>query len=148
MRKRLLALVAGLVGCAPVVDVAELPSIEGYNTWYSVEFGGPVPGHGDSVRPVFVNDVARTYPHGGRYAVGSVVVKEVRERNADNSAGALRYIAVMRKVGDTPVSAPVDDGWVFTQLSGPGAAERSPSSCWSTCHRHAPVDGAWYDYGE
>lgn len=135
------------IGCGTAVDVTELPSTDGFETWYQVQYFGVVPGHGDSVRPVYINDIGRGYGHTGAYPDNTVAVKEIYERNADNSPGNLRYTAIMRKVGDRPVSAPVYGGWVFTILR-PGAEEVSRELCWATCHRQAPIDGAFFDYGE
>ena len=68
---------------------------------------------------------------------------------ADGGAGSLDYVAIMRKVGeDADVSAPIDHGWVFTFADEAGGTERYLDSCWASCHRQGPVDGAWFDYGE
>jgi hypothetical protein len=58
----------------------------------------------------------------------------------------------MRKVSDDEdapsAPVPVDGGWIFSWLSsGPGGDETYWDLCWAQCHRQAPVDGAWLDYG-
>lgn len=151
------ALAAALAGCLEEVDPAGLPSIDGYRTWWSAPpLVGFIPGHGESYRVIYVNDVARTYPHAGRYPIGSVIVKEIHDVAGDDGQGELRYLAIMRKVGEPgelgalDVDAPVDRGWVFTEKRGTGAdvPERHRGSCWSACHRQAAYDGVWLDYGE
>jgi hypothetical protein len=145
MRRLLLALCC--LGCGTEIDPAGLPSIEGYESWHKVEVSGFVPGHGDTVRLIFVNDRARTYPHAGRYAVGTVIVKEVRERTAGGGPGALMHLNIMRKLtDDEPAAVPVDRGWVFTDRRG--GKEVQKDSCWQQCHRQGPFDYAWFDYGE
>jgi hypothetical protein len=158
-RVMLLAFAVGAVSvlgaCSETVDPTGLPSIDGYQDWTELDYPpGPVPGHGDSYRKVFINPVARLYPHGGRYPIGSVLVKEIYD-NDNGTPGDLRYIAVMRKVEDDQayveegpeVDAPVDGGWVFTTLSEVGGSESHGSTCWGQCHKQAPYDGAWLDYG-
>jgi hypothetical protein len=142
------ALAAALAAaCGTTVDPDGLPSIEGYETWDKLTFFSDIPGHPDSVRDTYVNDVGRSYAHGGKYPLGTVIVKEIFEREGTATPGALRYVAIMRKVGDdADVDAPVDGGWVFTQLEG--GEETSRDLCWATCHEQAPWDGAWFDYGE
>lgn len=136
-----------LAACKQDIDVSELPPIDDYRSWTRIgPFVGPIPGHGDSVRPVYVNDVARSYPHAGRYPVGSAIVKEILSPEGD-----LRYVAVMRKIGEEPWDTPPEGipsngGWVFTQLTD--GEEKAWDLCWATCHRQAPWDGAWFDYGE
>jgi hypothetical protein len=153
--KLLLAICILSAACGETVDPAGLPSIEGYETWTEWDFTYPIPGHGDSYRKIFINPVARSYPHGGRYPLGSVLVKEIYDKTADGMPGDLRYIAVMRKVEDPydfvedgpEVDAPVEGGWVFTQIKG-GTTETHLDLCWGQCHKQAPYDGAWFDYGQ
>ncbi len=152
--KLLLAVCLLAAACGETVDPAGLPPIDGYDQWTEVDFVGPVPGHGDTYRKVFINDVARSYAHGGRYPLGSVLVKEIYDKTSDNLPAGLRYVAVMRKVEDDQayveqgpeVDAPVDGGWVFTQIKG-GTTETYLDLCWGQCHKQAPYDGAWFDYG-
>jgi hypothetical protein len=146
---RTLALIAvvGLVACASEVDVAELPSIADYRSWHHFTVAGPVPGHGDTFRTIYVNDRARE-PKAGLYKRGSVIVKEIADR-AGGGPGALRYTAVMRKLDDDDDDNdhPTHQGWLFTSFSGSGG-ERQQDLCWQTCHKAAPFDGTWFDYGE
>jgi len=143
---RYLATIVCLAACGTSVDPAGLPSIDGYTDWYrEKDHLDEVPGHGNSIRTIYVNDIGVTHV-GGRFQIGTVLVKEVRNRDGDMKTD-LRYLAVMRKVGDdAEVDAPVDGGWVFTELSSAGASEKHLDSCWSTCHKQAPYDGAWYDH--
>jgi hypothetical protein len=144
---RYLAIIGCLAACGTSVDPAGLPSIEGYTDWYREQPDDTkeVPGHGDSIRRIYVNDIGVDHL-GGKYQIGTVFVKEVHNRDGLTPTD-LRYLAVMRKVGDdADVNAPVYGGWVFTELSSADAEETSRESCWSTCHRQAPYDGAWYDH--
>jgi hypothetical protein len=144
MRRALPLLAAAALACG-TIDADELAPIAGYQDWHRIDFAGPLPGHGESYRILYVNDVGRSYPGSGRYLEGTVLVKEIRRLDGD-APGDLRYTAIMRKVGDAPVSATVEGGWVFSYLGG--SDERRFSSCWSGCHAQAPFDGAWYAYGE
>jgi hypothetical protein len=135
-----------LAACGTEIDPAGLPSIEGYPTWRKfAELETDIPGHPNSIRPIFVNEVASEYPHGGRYPLGTVIVKEIWGREAPGRRGDLRYVAIMRKVGEgAPV--PTNDGWLFTQLVD--GVETQHELCWRTCHKAGPWDGAWFDYGD
>jgi hypothetical protein len=136
-----------LAACAPEIDPnADTGlSIHGYRTWHStLALTGEIPGHGDTLRRIYVNDVALGYPHGGRYPIGTVIVKRIM--NEDES---LKYTAVMRKVGDG-TDLPTDDGWLFTFFTGDRdeGTETQSDGCWQSCHKAGPWDGAWFDYGE
>jgi hypothetical protein len=144
MRRAWLALFIA-AGCGSEIDPAGLPSIEGYAAWPSFTVDTDIPGHPESVRVIHVNEVARAYPHGGRYPIGSVIVKDIFERSRDGGRGALRYVAVMRKLGDGS-TLPTDEGWLFTDLRD--GREVQKDLCWQTCHKAGPHDGAWFDYGE
>ena len=138
MRRAFAAL--ALAACGVSVDPAELPSIDGYHDWSHITVTGAVPGHGDTSRVIYVNAAARTYPHGGRYPLGSVFVKETFEKS-----GALHEISIMRKVGDgAPV--PTQEGWLFTDLAGGDEVQKS--FCFTTCHRSGPFDFGWFDHGD
>ncbi len=141
-------LLGSLAGCGGEdVDPSGLPAIAGYQSWPSRTVKGEVAGHGDTVRVIYANDVARTYAHAGRYPVGSVLVKEVHENDYDKP-GKLHETVVMRKVTEDflPSSRPLDRGWLFTQLDG--GKEIRKQLCWDKCHRQAKFDYAWFDYGE
>jgi len=143
----LLALLAA-AGCGEAVDTTGLPPVVGYDQWYRLDVTGDVPGHGDTYRIIFVNDVGRAYPHAGKYRPGTVLVKEIHDLDGDQP-GALRYVAIMRKLAeDQQAGLPVDDGWLFTSSDAPLGDETSFDYCWQRCHRAAPYAGAWYDYGE
>jgi len=143
---------AGLVlgACFPSVEIDpnELPanvSIEGYEQWSSFEVDGPAPGHGETQRILFRNDVARAYAHGGFYPDGTVIVKEIRDPVTDDELGDLRYLAIMRRIDDPPDGVPTDEGWLFTDLRD--GSEVQKELCWASCHRQAPYQGAFFDHG-
>jgi hypothetical protein len=145
MKKLCLLFAAACAACGTEIDPADLPSIEGYESWgLFTELTSDIPGHPDSIRPIYVNQVGRDYPHGGRYPLGTVVVKEIWNRDAAGQRDGLRYVAIMRKVGDD-AGVPTNDGWLFTQKKGD--TETQLELCWRTCHKAAPWDGAWLDYG-
>lgn len=142
---RRLMFCALLCGCGTEIDPAGLPSIELYQSWgLFIEQDNPIPGHPDSVRSIYVNPVGRDYPHGGRYPLGTVIVKEIWEREGPGQKGALRYLGIMRKVGDD-AGVPTNEGWLFTEKSG--GTETQKDLCWTTCHKAGPWDGTWFDYG-
>jgi hypothetical protein len=143
--KRLLPCAVALAACGTEIDPAGLPSIEGYTAWPHFEQANDIPGHPESVRVIYKNEVAASYPHGGRYPIGTVILKEIFDRNDDGSKGGLRYIAVMRKLGDDS-DQPTNEGWLFTYKDGD--SETQLDLCWHTCHRAGPYDGAWFDYGD
>ena len=155
MSRVLLGLTAlGLVACADTVDVSRLPSIEGYASWPSYGHHGAIPGHGESYRTIFVNPVGRGYPGHGRYPLGTVLVKEIADDvtmtqggQVIHVAGDLRYLGVMRKIGDDS-GEETHNGWLFTYIGSRGGEESVGQGCWSTCHRAAPLDGTWGRYGE
>jgi hypothetical protein len=78
------------------------------------------------------------------YPDGSILVKEVRD-DAGGVPGALRYLAVMRKIRAV-THALEDGGWLFTETDGPTGPEQPFGSCWGRCHAAAPYNGAWYDH--
>ena len=148
MRAALLSialLCASACGNTPV-DTSGLAALDGYTEWDRFDTQGPVPGHGDTYRVIYINEPARAYGHAGIYPEGSVVVKEIRD-NDGGSPGDLRYIAIMRKLREAPTDAELHGGWLFTMASELGAEETYDASCWGRCHAQAPVDGAWFDYG-
>jgi len=130
--------VAVLASCAEDVSPPELGD---YSTWYRIETMGEVPGHGDSYRLIFVNDIARMRGTSERDAV---LVKEVRD-NVNGAPGDLRVIEIMRKVraGTDPAD---DGGWLFTAAASAGGSETHQDFCWARCHVQAPFAGAWFDY--
>ncbi len=139
---------AGAAGCVgQEIDPTLLPTVDDYRTWGApIVVVGDIPGHPSSHRSIYRNDIARAYPHGGRYPIGSVIVKEVADLGPGDSAGEARYTAIMRKLGDD-TGLPTDDGWLFTSRRGDGP-ETQYDLCWQTCHKAGPRDGTWFDYGE
>jgi hypothetical protein len=128
------------------IDTTGLPTVDDYPTWSHRDFSGPLAGHGTSYRIVYINDVAESYGGGGRYPVGTVLVKEVHALADDGTAGGLRQVAIMRKLPDD-ATEPTDAGWLFTTTSSPGGRETLGQSCYATCHQAAPFDGAFAAYG-
>jgi hypothetical protein len=151
MRRALYPLVAlALAACGETVDTAGLPSVDGYSDWHRIDVTGPAPGHGDTYRIIYVNEVGRGYAHAGQYPAGTVIVKEIHALTGAGEAGDLDYIAIMRKIPDDAPEAtglPLDDDWLFTYASEPGGDETRYDFCWAKCHVQGPVDGAWFDYG-
>jgi hypothetical protein len=149
MRK--LALICALAGCGEEVDVPELGD---YTSWASVELRGPAPGHGDGVRVVYANDLARTFEEDTRrLPEGAVLVKEVYE--GDEVTGDPSYLAIMRRCGyalDPYQPGGCDDydwaysGWLFTETDAAGGAETHYDWCWGYCHASSPYEGAFLDY--
>jgi Cytochrome P460 len=132
-----------LAGCGDAVDPEPLGD---YTAWKRIDAYGEVPGHGDSYRIIYINDVALSYAGGG-YPEGSIIVKEVRQRAGDQP-GDLRYIAIMRRLGPSPIGLEREAGWLFTQAKTPGGSETYRSLCWNRCHVAAPFAGAFLDYGK
>ncbi len=146
-RTLLIAVAATLaIGCGEAVDTSSLPDISNYQDWRRYDVTGEVPGHFDTYRIIYVNDIARTYA-GGDYPLGSVFVKEIRDKDGGDM-GELKYIAVMRRLSDGDVSVDLDAGWLFTDLrDGISGEELHVKTCWQNCHAQAPYRGAWFDYG-
>jgi hypothetical protein len=143
-----------LVSCLTVAAAACGESVNpepvgDYTSWHRIDAYGPLPGHGESYRVIYANDVAMSYA-GGAYPEGSVIVKEVRARaGADgDQPGDLRYLAIMRRIGPAPVGLDDEAGWLFTQASEPGGSEVYKSLCWNRCHVASPYAGAFLDYGK
>lgn len=133
-----------------VAGCAETPQTEplgDYTSWKRIDVTGPAPGHADTYRIIYVNDIAAdpATPLYLGYPMGSVIVKEIRDNN-DGEAGDLRYIAIMRRTREIATALEDEGGWLFTSASKPDATESSPSFCWRRCHVAAPYNGAWYDY--
>lgn len=140
-----------MLGACGEIDTTALAPIDDYQTWRQFPPQvGAVDGHGSSYREIFVNDVASEYAHAGRYRDGAVLVKRIHALGPGNSKGPLSYVAIMRKLDEPPDDLPTDGGWLFTKVDGEVgvAGERHFSLCWNTCHRQAPWDGVYFDYGE
>jgi hypothetical protein len=148
-----LALVPFTLGaCAETVSPEPLGD---YQSWKRLDTYGELPGHGDSYRVIYINDIALGYA-GGSYPEGSTIVKEVRQRaeaGGVSSPGDLSYLAVMRRIGPAPRGIEDEAGWLFTQISPPSDGgtmgdEKYRSLCWNRCHVAAPYAGAFLDYGK
>ncbi len=132
---------AGGACAGTAVDPTGLPSITGYSTWPNFSLDTDSPGHENSLRIIFFNDVAQTFPHPGHYPLGTVIVKEIHPKGG----GSLQELDIMRKVGDGMTSYPTQDGWLFTVEKD--GKETEYDYCYETCHKQASHDGAWFDYG-
>ena len=88
-----------------------------YTTWARLDTWGHAPGHGDTYRIIYVNDIG-TRPRGAEVwpEIDTVVVKEVHKRDADGSPGSLHIIEIMRRVGDNNDE---NKGWLFTSTDRP-----------------------------
>jgi hypothetical protein len=139
---RLSIMLCLIVGCSEPID----ERLEDYTTWKKVEVTGKAPGHADSYRVIYINDMAadaaQDFDMGAQ--PGSIIVKEIR-KNDDGVAGDLNYIAIMRRIERRPISEP-DGGWLFSRAEEPGGSEVHQDFCWTRCHVAAPFNGAWYDY--
>lgn len=142
----LTSLAALAAGCGETVRPEPLGD---YTQWHRLDTYGDLPGHGDSYRIVYANDVAQSYA-GGPYPEGAILVKEVRRRAGVGGVqpGELRYVAIMRRIGPAPTGLDDEAGWLFTQAEVPGGAETYRSLCWNRCHVAAPYAGAFLDYGK
>jgi hypothetical protein len=141
MRRALLLAAAALAACGEPYGGAL--SIDDYRSWPSQQLRGPAPGHGDTLRVVYVNPEALEFER-RQYPQGSILVKEIYagDTAADDE---LAYLAAMRR--ETSSTAWGEQlGWVFTIADGPGGDETVVGSCWGNCHQAAPVFGAFYDY--
>ena len=131
-------------------DIAPIPA--DYQTLWGppVVVTGEAPGHADSYRAIYANELARdsmqSFDRG--YQEGAIFVKEIRDNN-DGEPGDLRYVAIMRRIGPPPKNALEDQGgWVYTQANDIDEEEKQFDFCWNRCHAAAPYNGAWYDYRE
>ena len=139
---------AALVGCGDPVDA---PPLGDYQSWgTSFDFVGPAPGHGDTYRRVYVNSIAADSepPADGYtgYPDGSIFVKEVYD-NDGGAPGALRYVAIMRRIAADPLVPSSDPSrWLLSSSKTIRGEETHDDYCWSHCHAAAPYNGVWYDY--
>ncbi|MGE3453901.1 MAG: cytochrome P460 family protein [Kofleriaceae bacterium] len=128
-------------------ESADPEPIGDYTAWKRIDATGPAPGHGDTYRIIYVNEVAAdpTWDLYLGYREGSVVVKEVRD-DVEGEPGDLRYLAVMRRIGTITTAQEDQGGWLYTQTSSASGDETQFDFCWNRCHAAAPYNGAWYDY--
>jgi hypothetical protein len=117
------------------------PPLGDYSSWYRLDTWGDVPGHHDTYRVIYANDVARTL---GPTELDAILVKEVYD-NAGGTPGALRHVSIMRKIRGGP--SPEDEGgWLFTEAATAASPEVHYDLCWNRCHVQAPLAGVWLDY--
>jgi len=140
-----LVLLIALVACAEPVSPEPLGD---YTQWKRIDVTGPAPGHSNSYRMIYVNDVAAD-PDASLtlgYPQGAIIVKEIHELATDGQPGGLRYVAIMRRL--RAVTRALDDqgGWLFSSSDLPNGPETHADFCWDRCHVAAPYNGAWYDY--
>lgn len=152
-RLTIVAVALAAAGCAERVDP---PPLGDYTSWARIEVRGEAPGHGDSLRVIYANDVAIETAT-SRYLPGAILVKEIY-RGDTATPDALDYVAIMRRcttpdpyADDTPCTGNLagldgQGGWLFTTADAPGGAESTTARCWNTCHAAAPFEGAFYDY--
>ena len=124
-----------IAACAD--ERADVEPLGDYTTWLRIDTWGHAPGHGDTYRIIWANDIALTAQSP---AEGTILVKEVYNRDADGSPGSLQVIEIGRKVG--PASA----DWLFTSTPTRNGDEVVKDFCWRRCHQAAPYAGAWFDY--
>ncbi len=127
----------------PLGEYRDWPSMGG--STHTVQ--GRAPGHGDTIRVIYVNPIAATADDiSPSYPEGSTIVKEIR-KNVDGVEGDINYIAIMRRQ-DTYVGQGSGDygGWLFSEQRPAGAPEIHRDLCWNRCHVAAPYNGAFYDY--
>jgi hypothetical protein len=127
----------------PLGDYTAWPSMGG--SMHTVQ--GRAPGHGDTIRVIYVNPTAATAERiSPSYPMGSTIVKEIRQ-NLDGVAGDINYIAIMRRQ-DTDVDEGLENegGWLFSEQRPANAPEIHRDLCWARCHVAAPYNGAFYDY--
>jgi len=140
-------LIAAIAGCAG--DTADVAPLGDYTTWKRIDTYGETPGHGDSYRIIYANDVATRYDstRSAAYDDGTALVKEVYDRidDPDPRPGALRVIEIARRIGP---SSGDQAGWVFTAMSSPEGEETEKTFCWRRCHQASPFEGAWLDYSK
>jgi hypothetical protein len=134
-----LLVIAALAACTEVVDV-EPPG--DYTTWTRIDTWGSTPGHGDTYRIIYVNDMGKADPP----PIGTILVKEVYDRapGSTPAPGALRVIELGRRTGEDPDQ----QGWLFTATGEPNGEETVGTFCWRRCHQAAPYTGAWFDYSK
>ena len=153
------ALLLALAACEGTIIDIDKDDLVGYEDWKRVDAVGEVPGHGDSYRIIYANETAedRVSEFDGEWGPGTVIVKEIRERDGDQP-GDVRYLGIMRFLdrGDTPDGAELFNlledepyGWLFTYLDQDiDSDEEYRASCWNDCHVAAPYAGAFLNYAE
>ncbi len=135
--------IAALIGCSEPVSPEPLGD---YTAWKRVDVTGKAPGHADSYRIIYINelaaDPAQSFVLG--YQLGSIIVKEIRANNG-GEPGDLDYVAIMRRES---IDAALENqgGWLFSESAIPNGPETHADFCWNRCHVAAPYNGAWYDY--
>lgn len=134
--------------CKEDIDPSEVSvSIDNYQSWDKVEpLLGDVPGHGDTYRVMYRNEIAQSYTGAGQYPLGAAIVKEIYDLEGAEGQGKLNYKAVMRRMDPTAnPDLPIMGGWLFTQIDD-GAEEFQRDLCWDSCHVRAPFVGAFFDH--
>jgi hypothetical protein len=136
--------VVAAAACAESVDVEPVGD---YSTWKRVDVRGDAPGHTNSYRVIYANDLAvdPLQPFLFGYQEGAIFVKEVRDDDG-GQPGALRYRAYMRRIGTVTRVLENEGGWLYTETDGADGPEQYFEFCWNRCHVVAPYNGAFYDY--
>jgi hypothetical protein len=139
--------IIGASACGSPVDTDGLDPIDDYTTWERrVDAVGPVGGHGDSYRIMYANERAEEFTGAGGYPRGSVIVKEIRAIDSGETPGDIRYLAIMRKLGEAPPGGELFNSWMFTRANDIDSEETSNARCFKTCHQAAPLDGTFLDW--
>lgn len=134
--------------CKEDIDPSEVSvSIDNYQSWDKVEpLLGDVPGHGDTYRVMYRNEIAQSYTGAGQYPLGAAIVKEIYDLEGAEGQGKLNYKAVMRRMDPlADPDLPIMGGWLFTQIDD-GIEEFQRDLCWDSCHVRAPFVGAFFDH--
>jgi len=133
-RSMQLALALALGAC--IGEDVTPPDVGDYQNWAHVTLTGEIPGHGDTRRVVYVNDVIVDR---GPTERDAIIVKEIYE------GSAFTELEIMRKqvAGVDPAN---EGGWLFTTRKPPTSGEVHRELCWARCHSVAPYAGAWLDY--
>ena len=133
-----------LAACTEAVNPEPLGD---YTQWTRFDVQGNAPGHSNSYRIIYANDLAidpaQSFLLG--YQEGATIVKEIRA-NDDGQPGALSYVAIMRRIGPVAVALENEGGWLFSESDVANGPEHTAGFCWARCHVAAPYNGAWYDY--
>ena len=118
-----------------------------YTSWKRVDVTGEAPGHGDTYRIIYANDIAAdpTAPLYVGYAEGSIIVKEIYANDA-GEPGVLKSVVIMRRIGSVMTALENQGGWLFSESQISHGAETQSDTCWNRCHVASPYNGAWYDY--
>lgn len=142
----LLASFVLLGACANIVDTDGLGDLSDYRSWDSFTVTGEIPGHGDTLRVIYANEVAHSWSGAGEYPIGSIIIKEIYPASDPNT---IDYIAIMRKLDEPPAGGELQAGWLYTMLDESIESEEDNNRrCYRSCHVAAPYDSLFHDFGD